>query len=224
MCSALPPSVRLLHGFRAQAVGCRPWLGRSLFPAGPHGSAPCPSSFLRPAPRHGGCQFAPAGPAVTAACVWMEAPDWPGSAARALRDLRFGQELLRLLSLRAPLLLLPLIQMPGRWMCPGGSPQLHLKKQWLLEQQTELVRVRALELMLPRPELGHSPEPMLALLLLLIPPAGPATALPARGAAERSVAAVVRRLAAETAIAAIGHGRWIWRVRAAGFGTVETLR
>ena len=73
--------------------------------------------------------------------------------------------MLRLLSLRAPLLPLPLIQMPGRWMCPGGLPQLHLKKQWLLEQQTELVQVRVLELLLSRPELARSIERMLAPLL-----------------------------------------------------------
>ena len=163
VCLALPPSVRHLHGFRAPAGGFHPWLWQSLFPAGPHGSAPCPSSFLRPEPRHGGCQFARAGPAVTAACVWMEARGWPGSVARALRDLGFGQELLRCLSLRAPLLPLPLIQVPGQWMCPGGSPQLRLKKQWLPEQPKELVQV--LELLLSRPELARSIERMLVPLL-----------------------------------------------------------
>ena len=52
-------------------------------------------------------------------------------------------------------------------MCPGGSPQLWLKKQWLPEQPKELVQVqeRVLELLLSRPELARSFDPMLALLL-----------------------------------------------------------
>ena len=75
--------------------------------------------------------------------------------------------MIRCLSLRAPVLLLSLIQVPGQWMCPGVSPQLRLRKQWLPEQPTELVQVqeRVLELLLSRLELARWFEPMLALLL-----------------------------------------------------------
>ena len=101
---ALLPSVLRLHGFRAPAVGCLPWHLQSLFQAGLRGFAPCPSSSRRPARRRGGCRFAPAGPAARAACVWREAPDWPGFVARALRGLRLGREWLQLLLLGARLL------------------------------------------------------------------------------------------------------------------------
>ena len=65
--------------------------------------------------------------------------------------------MLRCLSLRAPVLLLSLIQVPGQWMCPGVLPQLRLRKQWLPEQPTELVQVqeRVLELLLSRLELAR---------------------------------------------------------------------
>ena len=152
VCLALPPSVRHLHGFRAPAGGFHPWLWQSLFPAGLRGSAPCPSSFRRPAPRHVGCQSAPAGPAVTAACAWREAPGWPGSAARALRGLRLLKETLQLVELQASALLLSVMQMTGRWMCPEGSAQ-----ERLLMQQLALLPVR--------PELGPSHEPGMVLLL-----------------------------------------------------------
>ena len=84
--------------------------------------------------------------------MWMEAPDWPGSAARALRGLRLLKETLQLEELQAPALPLSVMQMTGRWMCPEGSAQ-----ERLLMQQLALLPVR--------PELGPSHEPGMVLLL-----------------------------------------------------------
>ena len=216
------PWVLRLHGFRAPADGCLPWQLQSLFPARLRGSAPCPSSSRRPARRRGGCRSGPTGPAATAACAWREVPDWPGFVARALRGLRLGREWLEQLQLGARMLKLPVKVACGCWMCQEGSPLARLLKRWLLKQQLVLV----LDQLLRPQELQSSLELVPVLKLLrwsrrLVQPANRAAAPPATGEVARFDAAVVQRLAAGPATAAVVTGQWIWRGLAVDRGTVE---
>ena len=238
VCGAWRPWVLRLHGFRAPADGCLPWQLQSLFPARLRGSAPCPSSSRRPARRHGDCRSGPDGPAATAACAWREVPGWPGFVARALRGLRLGREWLQLFQLGARMLLLVKAAC-GRWMCREGSPLAHLMscrllrqrllKRWLLKQQLVLGQALMLEQLLRPQELQSSIElvPVMRLLGLsrrLVQPANRAAVPPARGEVERSDAAVVQRLEAGPATAAVVSDQWIWRGPAVDRGTVGRHR
>ena len=233
VCGVWRPWVLRLHGFRAPADGYLPWPLQSLFPARLRGSAPFPSSSRRPARRRVGCQSGPAGPAETAACAWREVPDWPGFVARALQGLRLGKECLQLHLLGARMLRLPVKEASGCWTYREGSPlagllrhrslRKRLLQRWLPKRPLVPVQGPVLEQLLNSLELVPVMR-LLRLLRQLVQPADRAAAPPARGAAERSGAAVVQHLGAATAIAAIGHGQWIWLSQVVDRGTGETPR
>ena len=107
-------------------------------------------------------------------------------------------------------------------MCREGSPLARLLKRWLLKQQLVLV----LDQLLRPQELQSSLELVPVLKLLrwsrrLVQPANRAAAPPATGEVARFDAAVVQRLAAGPATAAVVTGQWIWRGLAVDRGTVE---
>ena len=144
---------------------------------------------------------------------------------------------MQLLQLVARMLQLPVKAASGCWMFREGLPlarllrywllRQRLLKRWMLKQQLVLGQALVLEQPLKPQEPQSSLELVLRLLRLslrLVQPANRAAAPPARAEVARSDAAVVQRLEAELATAAVVSGQWIWRGPAVDRGTVGRHR
>ena len=207
----------------APADASLPVLWPRPVPAAWRGSAPFPSSCQRPALLRDWHRGAQAGPAGRAASEWRAAQDCRESAATAPASwsLSWRQQE-------------SLAEVPGRQQ--ARNLELSVMRLFLillLVIRLLVMRLLVMQLLVLKvlvemePAQGWRCGRAVEMVLLLrpgsAPPAVPAAAPQARGAVERSDAAVAPTPAIAPAIAEGANGRWIWPGRGVDRGTEETL-